>query len=127
MNVYMDSWTWNIEVRDLHLDSEQRFSLEKSLNTITALITSKKFSKKLTHTVQTNPCFRGNPTTVLGSKVKQGESVIWLLLKINLSTTTSMKRSRQELFIDMVIQTVIFEFNQITLFPCFTFITSAAQ
>jgi len=33
-----------------------------------------------------------------------------------------MKRSRRELFIDMVIRKGIFKNNQITLFPCFTFI-----
>jgi len=48
-------------------------------------------------------------------KVEQGKSVIWLFLKINLSTTISMKRSRRELSIDMVIHKKIFENNQITL------------
>jgi len=48
-------------------------------------------------------------------KVKQGESVIWIFLKLNLSTTISMKRSRRELSIDMVIPKGIFENNQITL------------
>jgi len=55
-------------------------------------------------------------------KVKQGKSVIWLFLKINLSTTTSMKRSRRELSIDIVIQRGIFQNNQTTLFSSFTFI-----
>jgi len=35
-------------------------------------------------------------------KVKQGKCMVWLLVKINLSTTLSMKRSRRELSIDMV-------------------------
>jgi len=38
-----------------------------------------------------------------GMEMKKGKSVIWLFLNINLSTTISMKRSRQELSIDMVI------------------------
>jgi len=36
-------------------------------------------------------------------EVKHGESVILLFFKINLSTTISMKRSRRELFIGVVI------------------------
>jgi len=54
-------------------------------------------------------------------KVKQGQSVTWLFLKINLSTAISMKRSRRELSFDMVIHGGILK-KQITLFPCFTFI-----
>jgi len=49
-------------------------------------------------------------------KMKE-KSVIWLLLKINLSTVISMKTSRQELSIDMVIHRVICKNYQITLFP----------
>jgi len=55
-------------------------------------------------------------------KVKQGERVISLFLKINLSTSISMKRSRRELSIDMVIHRNIFKNNQVKLSPCFTFI-----
>jgi len=55
-------------------------------------------------------------------KVKHEESVFWLVLKINLPTTISMKRSRGELSIDMVIHMGIFKNNQITLFPCLPFI-----
>jgi len=33
-----------------------------------------------------------------------------------------MKNSRRDLFIDMVAKRFIFNNNQITLFPCFTFI-----
>jgi len=44
-------------------------------------------------------------------KEKKGEIVIWLFLKINLSTTTSIKRSRRELSIDMVIHRGIFKNN----------------
>jgi len=56
--------------------------------------------------------------SVLDVKVKQGEreSVIWLFLKINRSTTISMKRSRRELSIDMVIHWGIFEKKYIALF-----------
>ena len=64
----------------------------------------------------------GSPTRVSGMKVKQGENVIWLVLEINLSTTISMKRSRQELSIDMFIQRGIVQNNQITLFSCFPLI-----
>jgi len=38
--------------------------------------------------------------------------VIWLFLKINLSTPISMKRSRRELSIDLVIRRGIFKNNQ---------------
>jgi len=55
-------------------------------------------------------------------KVKQEEGVIWVLLKINLSTITSIKRSRRELSIDMVILIGICKNDQIILFPCFNFI-----
>jgi len=34
---------------------------------------------------------------VLSMKVKQGEIIICLILKMNLSTTVSMKKSRREL------------------------------
>jgi len=36
-------------------------------------------------------------------KVKHGKSVIWLFLKIPLRITISMEKSRQDLFIDMVV------------------------
>jgi len=49
--------------------------------------------------------------------VKQGESVIRLFLKINLSTTISMTRPRPELSIEMVIHRGILKNNQIKLFP----------
>jgi len=52
-------------------------------------------------------------------KVKK-ESVIWLFLE-RLINNISMKRSRRELSIDMIIHRVIFENTQITLFSCFTF------
>ena len=48
-------------------------------------------------------------------------SVIWLFLKINLSTIIPMKRSRRELSIDVVIHTDISKNNQIKL-TYFTFI-----
>jgi len=72
------------------------------------------------YTVKLSLCF--SPTSVLGKKVKQGESVISLLSKINPSTTPSMKKSCQELSIDMVIQSRTFKNNYITIFPCFTFL-----
>jgi len=43
----------------------------------------------------------GSPIPVLSMKVGHRKSIIWLILKI--STIISMKRSRQELFIDMII------------------------
>jgi len=55
-------------------------------------------------------------------KEKQGESVIWLFLKINLPTAISMKKYRRELSIDMIIDRGIFKNNQISLSPCFPFI-----
>jgi len=54
-------------------------------------------------------------------KVKQGMSVIWLFLKIPISITLSMKSSRWDLFIDMVVD-MLSSNNRITLSPCFTFI-----
>ena len=45
-----------------------------------------------------------------------------VFLKINLSTTTQMKTPSWELSIDIVIHSVIFTNNPITLFPCFTLI-----
>jgi len=52
-------------------------------------------------------------------KVKQGKSVICMFLKINLSTTISMKRSRRKLFINMVVDRDILWNNLITLIPLF--------
>jgi len=72
-------------------------------------------------TVKTIPCL-GGPTPASGMEVKQGESVIWLFLKINLSTSISTKRSRRELSIDIVVHRGAFKNNQITLFSCFTLI-----
>ena len=48
--------------------------------------------------------------------------MIRLFFKINLSTTISMKSSRRELSIDMVVHGRIFKNNQITTFSYFTFI-----
>jgi len=45
-----------------------------------------------------------------------------LFLKINFKTTISLKRSRRELSINMVIDRFIFKNSQITVFSCFTFI-----
>jgi len=54
-------------------------------------------------------------------KVKWGERNL-VTTKINLSKTISMKRSRWELSIDMVIHRGILKNNQITPLLCFTFI-----
>jgi len=70
-------------------------------------------------------CFTvGNPTPVLGmiTIVEHGEKRNLIIFMINLSTTISMKRSRRELSIDVIIHKGIFNNNQITLFPCFAFI-----
>ena len=61
----------------------------------------------------------GSSAPVLGMKVKHGKDVIWLFLKIPLWITISMKSSRRDLSIDMVIQRGIFKNNQITLLPPF--------
>jgi len=52
-------------------------------------------------------------------KVKERKNVIGLFLKINLSTSMSMNKSRRELSTDMVIRRGIFKDIQITIFPCF--------
>jgi len=50
------------------------------------------------------PCFTFIPKTGVSFYcVKKRESVMWLFLKINLSTTISIKRSLRELTIDMAI------------------------
>jgi len=54
-------------------------------------------------------------------KVKHGKSVIWLFLKIALRTTISMESSRRDLFIGMVVDRYIFNSNQDTPSPCFTY------
>jgi len=58
------------------------------------------------------PCF---------TNVKHRKSIVWLFLKINLTTFTLKKRSLQEVSIDMVIDSGIFKINHFTLLPCFTF------
>ena len=68
------------------------------------------------YTVKTNSYLRVVPHNVVGNKVEQGESVIWLFLKINLPTTTSMKRSRRELSIDMVVHSGILKNNAFPVF-----------
>lgn len=59
----------------------------------------------------------GKPLPVWGIKVKHGKSVLLLLL-INLPTTKRKIRSRRELSIDQDIDSVTFEYNHITRFPC---------
>jgi len=79
---------------------------------------SQKWTETSSHeklTVKPNPCLFV-VTPVLGMKMKQWEIVIWFFRKINLSRTISMKRSRRELSIDMVIHRDIFKYNEITLF-----------
>jgi len=46
-------------------------------------------------------------SAVLGMKVKQGKSAIWLFFKISLSITISMESSRRDLFSDVVFQKFI--------------------
>jgi len=69
---------------------------------------------------KTSPPALGSPTPpVLGTKVvKQGEWLIWLFLKINLSTTISMRRSRRELLICLFIEMSL----QITKLRAFPFL-----
>jgi len=52
---------------------------------------------------------------------------IWLFLRINLSTAISMKRSRRELSSDVAVDRFIVKNNQITSFPCFTFIPKTGK
>jgi len=61
----------------------------------------------LTSQYTPNPCVV-SPPPVLDMRVKQGESLIWLFLSINLPTAISMERSRRELSNDMVIHSGIF-------------------
>jgi len=61
---------------------------------------------------------------VLDIKMK-GKTAIWPFLRKKLSTTISMKRSRRELSIDMVIHRGIIKNNKIKLFLCFTSIQNA--
>jgi len=80
-------------------------------------------SNKVTITVKKITPVLGSSIPVLGMKVKQGKGVIWLFMKMNLSTTISMKRSRRELSIDMVIQRGIYKNKHITHLPCSTSIS----
>jgi len=57
--------------------------------------------------VKTNPRCRVSHTPFFRYDENRGESVMRLFLKINLSTTTLMKRSRRELSIDMIIHSCI--------------------
>ena len=54
-------------------------------------------------------------------------SVICLFLKINLSTIISIKRSRRELSIDMVIDRDISDNYKFTLFSCFIFVSKTGM
>ena len=65
-------------------------------------------------TVKTSPCFRQS-YTCFGYEGEIGVERIFL--KINLSTTISMERSRREFSIDVVIFRGICKNNQSTLFP----------
>jgi len=58
-----------------------------------------------------------SPIRVLGMKLKREKCALKLFLRINSYTTISLKRSRRELFINMVIERFIFENTQLTLFP----------
>jgi len=55
-------------------------------------------------------------------KVKQGMSVIWLILKIPVWITIPIESSRRDLFFDMAVDRFVLKNNQITLSPCFTLI-----
>jgi len=55
-------------------------------------------------------------------KVFMGKSDNRLPFKINLSTTTTRKKSRRQLSIDVVIDRDISKNNQTTLYPCFAFL-----
>jgi len=68
--------------------------------------------------VKTSPWFRLSYTYFEYEGGTGGESLIWLFLKINLSTTISTKRSRRGLSNDMVSPKVFFKNNQITLIRC---------
>jgi len=48
---------------------------------------------------------------------------IWSFLRIPLSITISIKNSRRDLFIDIVVDRFIFIDNQVSLLRCFTFIS----
>jgi len=71
----------------------------------------------LSYLVKTNRVL-GSSISDLDMRVQEGKSVIWLYLKMNLPINKSMKRSRQELSIDMVVH----KNGQITLFLCCIFI-----
>jgi len=64
-------------------------------------------SGHLEYTVKTNPL-----TPILGMKVKQGKSVIWLFSKIHLRITISMGSFQRDLFIDMVVDRFILKNNR---------------
>jgi len=55
-------------------------------------------------------------------KIKQVKCVILLIVKITLPTTNQWKRLVKGPPIDMFIDRGILKYNQITLFPLFTFI-----
>jgi len=59
-------------------------------------------------------------------KVKQGKSAIWLFLKINISITISMKRSRRELSIDMVIHVYLKKISSSPVLPSYLMLPKAA-
>ena len=76
---------------------------------------------RLRYTVKKDPVL-GSPLRVLGMEVKREKNVIRLFFKVNFLTTISVKRSRWELSIHLVIDIFIFKNDRITLFQCFTFI-----
>jgi len=45
---------------------------------------------------------------VLGLKINQGKSLIWLFLKVNVSTAISVKKPCRELSTDITIKTPVF-------------------
>ena len=72
-------------------------------------------------TVKTDPCFRWSHSCFAYEGETGGEGNL-VIFEDNLSTSISMKRSRQEFFIDIGIHMSIFKNKQIMLFLCLTFI-----
>jgi len=62
----------------------------------------------------------GSPISLLGMKLKQETSAIWSSLKIGLGLAISMKKSRWELSIDMVVDGYILKNHRIDLTLCVT-------
>ena len=66
------------------------------------------YFKKVKQTSKIEPPALGSLLSVLGMEVKREERITCLFLKICPTTTTSIKMSRRELFIGIVIHEGIF-------------------